>query len=94
MSDLSATTDIAEFQLRVLTFKDLVQIVKYVKSKPCDQDPLPSALMVQHKEAILPLSEKNVNASLSQCIFPQEWKIATVQPLTKDLIPYYQTTDL
>ena len=83
--DPEVRMDIPHFQFRLLTSEEVSKLMLHLKPKTSDQDPLPSAILVQHKETMLPLLEKLVNASIAQGTFPQQWKIATIQPLLKKL---------
>ncbi len=70
------------------TFKPLSQddvrkLVMKSKSTTCDLDPLPTSLLKDCLDVILPVLTKMVNLSLQTGVFPNEWKLALVIPLIK-----------
>ncbi len=70
------------------TFKPLSQeevkkLVMQSKSTSCDLDPIPTPLLKDCIEVILPVLTKMVNLSLQSGVFPNEWKLALVIPLIK-----------
>ena len=52
-------------------------------SKCCDLDVIPTSLLKEALELLLPTLTKLVNLSLAEGVFVEEWKIALVKPLLK-----------
>lgn len=71
--------------------EDVKKIVSKSKTTTCSLDPIPTKLVKQHLDILLPLLTHMVNLSLSSGAFPEEWKTALVVPLLKkhevDLVP-------
>ena len=63
--------------------EEVKQIIKVVPSKCCDLDVIPTSLLKEALELLLPILMKLVNLSLAEGVFIQEWKIALVKPLLK-----------
>ena len=55
------------------------------KATSCDLDPIPTKLLKENIDIILPVLTKMVNLSLQSGVFPDEWKLALVIPLIKKL---------
>ncbi len=66
-----------------LSEQDVRKLVFQSKSTSCALDPIPTALLKECIDIILPLLTKMVNASLVTGVFPNEWKLALVVPLIK-----------
>ncbi len=70
------------------SFKPLSQdevrkLIMKSKTTSCDLDPIPSDLLKECIDVILPILTKMVNLSLQSGVFPNEWKLALVIPLIK-----------
>ncbi len=83
----STFSPLSEDNVRELIFKS--------KSASCDLDPIPTPLLKECIDVILPLLTKMINLSLQTGIFPMEWKLALVIPLIKKfglelLLPNYR----
>ncbi len=66
-----------------LSESEVKKLVMDSKSTTCDLDPLPTPLLKDCIEVILPVLTKMVNLSLQSGVFPTEWKLALVFPLIK-----------
>ena len=53
------------------------------KKKSCSLDPMPTKLLLEFTDTLLPLFVKLINLSLVSGQFPSAWKVALVQPLLK-----------
>ena len=53
---------------------EVEEIVKSSKSVTCGSDPMPSKLIKQHLEVLLPLITRMVNYSLTAGVFNESWK--------------------
>ena len=69
-------------RFKPITDDQLKKLIMEGNSKSCHLDPLPTKLLKQVLDAVLPVMTKIVNASL-QSNFPQALKSATVVPLLK-----------
>ena len=63
--------------------KEVRQIIKAMPSKCCDLDVIPTSLLKEALELLLPTLTKLVNLSLAEGVFSEEWKIALMKPLLK-----------
>ncbi len=71
----SEFSPLSEAEVRRLIFKS--------KSTSCALDPIPTELLKECIDVVLPLLTRMVNLSLQTGVFPNEWKIALVVPLIK-----------
>ncbi len=71
----SSFKELSEQEVKRLIFKS--------KSTSCALDPIPTQLLKECVDEILPLLTKMVNLSLQTGVFPNEWKLALVLPLIK-----------
>ncbi len=72
---LSTFETLSESQVRKLVLES--------KTTSCALDPIPTSLLKQCIDCILPVLTKMVNLSLQTGVFPEEWKLALVIPLIK-----------
>jgi hypothetical protein len=81
--DVPPACSLASFQ--PISENDLREII--LKSKPttCPLDPLPTPLLVENLDVLLPALTQIVNDSLSSGVFPSLFKTALVKPLLKKL---------
>ena len=75
------TTRLAEF--RPFEQTEVKKIIFSMKSKSCKLDALPTRLLKQCIEDILPTITNLVNISLQEGIFASEWKTSIIRPLLK-----------
>ena len=68
---------------RCLTESDVRAIITKSAKKSCKLDPLPTSLIVNRLDELLPVITATVNLSLKEGNFPSEWKDALVKPLLK-----------
>ena len=73
----------SEFDL--LSESDVRKLVSVSKTTSYELDPLPTHLLKQNIDIILPVLTKMINMSLQTGVFPEEWKLALVLPLIKKL---------
>ena len=66
-----------------LTDDEVRQIVKAMPSKSCDLDAVPTSILKEALDLLLPTLVKLVNLSLVEGEFMQQWKTALVKPLLK-----------
>ena len=66
-----------------LTEEEVRQIIKVMPSKCCNLDVIPTSVLKEALELILPALTKLVNLSLEEGVFAEEWKMALVKPLLK-----------
>ena len=62
---------------------DIRKIITKSKSTGCELDPLPTSLLKENIDILVPVITKIVNMSLCDGIFSTEWKTAIVRPLLK-----------
>ena len=67
----------------VLTEDDVRKLVMGSKTTSCELDPIPTDLIKENIEILLPVLTKMIYISLQCGIFPDEWKLALVIPLIK-----------
>ena len=68
-----------------MTERQVELIVKNMKTKSCESDPIPTQILKQLLPTILPYIMRVVNLSLSEGCFHNDWKTAIVRPLPKKL---------
>ncbi|CAC5390090.1 unnamed protein product [Mytilus coruscus] len=80
----------------LLSFKhttndEIRTIIQKAPNKSCELDPIPSNLLKQCSDVVVPLISDTVNASFDEKIVPSDFKQAFVRPLLKnpDLIPKF-----
>lgn len=70
-------------QFRPTNEDEIAFIIKQMPSKSCELDPLPTWLMKQCIEELLPITTSIINTSLRNGIFPHTFKQAIIRPLLK-----------
>ena len=60
-----------------------MQLVKGSTKKSCNLDPMPTPLVIDCIDVLLPIITKIINLSLESGMFPDAWKNALVHPLLK-----------
>ena len=70
-------------KFKVLSLTDVEKLVLNLSKKSCSLDPMPTNLLLHCKESLLPVFTKIINLSLSNALFPSDWKVALVKPLLK-----------
>ena len=68
---------------RNLSEQDIYDLIQKSAKKSCVLDPLPTTLVCDSLDVLLPVITKLVNTSLTTSHFPTEWKQAIVNPLLK-----------
>ena len=68
-----------------LTEDDVRKLIKQSPNKQCSSDPIPTWLLRECLDSLLPVLTLLVNKSLQIGYFPEEWKNALVKPLLKKL---------
>jgi hypothetical protein len=73
---------------RLLKFGEVTEEVVskiLMSSKPttCATDPIPSSLIKDNADIMVPWITQIVNKSIEEGVFPDQWKLATVTPLLK-----------
>ena len=63
--------------------EDLLQVVSKCPNKSCSLDILPTWLLKQHINVLLPVFARIVNMSLSSGIFPADLRTAIITPVLK-----------
>ena len=84
--EIKESVNVPRFRkLSVLSEEDVKKLILKMKTKTCELDVLPTAVLKQIIDKCLPSITKIVNLSLSVCIFSGNWKMAIVRPLLKKL---------
>lgn len=65
------------------TEEEVRQIIAKSSSATCNQDPIPTNLLKQNVDAVIPIITKIINKSLEDGIFPTKLKHAYISPLLK-----------
>ena len=68
-----------------LTEDDVRKLIKQSPNKQCSSDPIPTWLLKECLDSLLPVLTLLVNKSLQIGYFPEKWKNALVKPLLKKL---------
>ena len=66
-----------------LSETDVRKLIESSTKKSCKLDLMPTPLVVNCTDSLLPVITKIINLSLSTCYFSEEWKCAIVNPLLK-----------
>ena len=66
-----------------LSENDVRKLIESSAKKSCKLDPMPTPLVVNCIDSLLPVITNIINLSLSTGFFPDEWKCAIVNPLLK-----------
>ena len=66
-----------------LSEQDVENLIKKLSKKSCPLDPMPTKLLMQCLDVLLPVITSMINVSLSTGQFPALWKVALVKPLLK-----------
>ena len=67
----------------LMTEDQVELIVKSMKTKSCELDPIPAHLLKQLLPTVLPYIMRVINLSLSEGLFHEDWKTTIVRPLLK-----------
>ena len=59
----------------------MAKLIERSAKKTCNLDPMPTPLVVNSIDSLLPFITKIINLSLSAGSFSDEWKCVTVNPL-------------
>ena len=70
---------------KLVTDSDIMKIVKSSPSKSCCLDPVPTAIVKECLDVLVPIITRIVNQSFETCKVPFSFKIAAVTPLIKKL---------
>jgi hypothetical protein len=66
-----------------LTENEIEKLISQLQTKSCELDVLPTKVLKQFLNELLPTITRLVNLSLTQGVFPTKWKMAVVRPLLK-----------
>ena len=72
-------------QFDPMTSEEVTRIISSMATKSCKLDAIPTSVLKQKTLSIVSTITKIINISLTQGIFPEEWKTAIVHPLLKKL---------
>ena len=64
---------------------DIRKLINSLQTKSCETDVLPTKLLKSFLNELLPIITRLVNLSLTEGVFPPNWKEAIVRPLLKKL---------
>ena len=67
------------------TEEEVRKVVMSLNTKSCELDPIPTHILKEMLDRVLPLITKIINLSLGMGTFATEWKTAIVRPLLKKL---------
>ena len=77
----STLLDFVEFNH--VTSSEIEKLIKSSPTKSCVSDPLPTSILKECLQVLLPAITNIVNLSLSSSTFPQQFKDAVVTPILK-----------
>lgn len=78
-----AVLDICFDSFNQLSEKDVKDLIANANKKTSSLDPMPTSLVVQCEDVLLPVITRLINLSLDSGLFPDAWKLADVRPLLK-----------
>ena len=70
-------------EFKSLSEKDVQELINCSKKKSCVLDSIPTSLLIDCLDVMLPVITKIINTSLQSGYFPDLWKNAVVNPLLK-----------
>ena len=65
----------------VVTENEICKLISSSKSTTCNSDPIPTKLLKQHLNTLVPLISKIITCSLQDGKFALQWKTAIIKPL-------------
>ena len=80
-NDSKIDLPLSKFDL--LSQEEVHDLIRTFKKKTCSLDPIPSKLVFECLDILLPVITKIINYSLEHGVFPSAWKSALVFPLLK-----------
>ena len=80
-NDYKIYLPISKFEL--LSQEEMHDLIRASKKKTCSLDPIPTKLVFDCLDILLPVITKIINYSLEHGVFPSAWKNALVFPLLK-----------
>ena len=66
-----------------LSEEDVKNLITKSNGKTSSLDPMPTSIVIQCQDVLLPVLTRMINMSLDSGVFPPEWKVADVRPLLK-----------
>ena len=70
-------------EFKPLSDADILALIQKSSKKTCNLDPMPTKLMVESLDHLLPVITKMINSSLIGEHFPKVWKQALIDPRYK-----------
>ena len=70
-------------KFKCVDYQELLDIIDHLASKTCELDPIPSRLLLDCADRLVPIIMRIVNLSLASCITPPTLKQALTCPLLK-----------
>ena len=67
----------------LLSDSEVLDLMHKSRKKSCPLDPMPTPLVIDCAEVLLPVIKSMINSSLSSGYFPHDWKQALITPLAK-----------
>ncbi|PVD19467.1 hypothetical protein C0Q70_19956 [Pomacea canaliculata] len=80
-SDLFCGTPLSNFQ--PVTEDELLKLVRRCRPTTSVDDPIPTSVLLQHLDILLPVLVRIVNASLFSASVPRQFKTAVIKPILK-----------
>jgi len=69
----------------IVTDEEVDKLLSKCNSKCCELDPIPTKIIKEHKEILIPVLKKIINLSLREGQFIPDWKTSIVRPLLKKI---------
>ena len=85
--DIIDSTSLDGFSFKEVSNNDVILAVSHFKSQAKGEDGIPQSIIAKALPTIAPYLTKLFNASLSQGIFPEDWKKSRITALKKVAIP-------
>ena len=61
--------------------EDVKHLIAKSNRKTSSLDPMPTSIVVQCQDILLPVHTRMINMLLNSGVFPAEWKVADVRPI-------------
>lgn len=83
MNSNDSTIDLPLSKFVLLSQEEVHDLILASKKKTCSLDPIPTKLVFECLDILVPVITKIINYSLEHGVFPSAWKNALVFPLLK-----------
>ena len=73
-------------QFEPMSEEEVRKIINGMQAKSCEQDAIPTKILKEILDGVLPTLTRIINASFQQGVFAEAWKISIICPLLKKIV--------